>query len=200
MNTSELDIQSAKLEIETFSDRVLRMYTFLPELDNTKNENEYQKIFERTAKYEDITDRMEIEIARFLTKISEGDLSNEGSQKISSMLRIIDNLESIGDSIYQMAILKQNQKTQNVVLDKECRGYLQNASYTCSVLCRQGGDSAHGKNTVHGWGVKLNISTIDNDQPTSQSMKEKSRAVNWLLNYVQFTFLLHNENDLHISE
>ena len=118
MNTSELDIQSAKLEIETFSDRVLRMYTFLPELDNTKNENEYQKIFERTAKYEDITDRMEIEIARFLTKISEG------SQKISSMLRIIDNLESIGDSIYQMAILKQNQKTQNVVLDKECRGYL----------------------------------------------------------------------------
>ena len=126
MNTSELDIQSAKQEIETFSERVVRMYSFLPELDKTKNENEYQKIFERTAKYEDITDRMEIEIARFLTKISEGDLSNEGSQKISSMLRIIDNLESIGDSIYQMAILKQNQKTQNVVLDKACKGYLNN--------------------------------------------------------------------------
>ena len=124
MNTSELDIQSAKQEIETFSERVLRMYSFLPELDKTKNENEYQKIFERTAKYEDITDRMEIEIARFLTKISEGELSNEGSQKISSMLRIIDNLESIGDSIYQMAILKQNQKTQNVTLDKDCRSYL----------------------------------------------------------------------------
>lgn len=56
------------------------------------------------------------------------------------------------------------------------------------------------RHMVYGWGVKLNISTIDNDQPTSQSMKEKSRAVNWLLNYVQFTFLLHNENDLHISE
>ena len=126
MNTSELDIQSAKQEIETFSERVLRMYSFLPELDKTKNENEYQKIFERTAKYEDITDRMEIEIARFLTKISEGELSNEGSQKISSMLRIIDNLESIGDSIYQMAILKQNQKTQNVSLDNDCRGYLDN--------------------------------------------------------------------------
>ena len=124
MNTSELDIQSAKQEIETFSERVLRMYSFLPELDKTKNENEYQKIFERTAKYEDITDRMEIEIARFLTKISEGELSNEGSQKISSMLRIIDNLESIGDSIYQMAILKQNQKTQNVTLDNDCRSYL----------------------------------------------------------------------------
>ena len=126
MNTSELDIQSAKQEIETFSERVVRMYSFLPELDKTKNENEYQKIFERTAKYEDITDRMEIEIARFLTKISEGELSNEGSQKISSMLRIIDNLESIGDSIYQMAILKQNQKTQNVSLDNDCRGYLDN--------------------------------------------------------------------------
>ena len=124
MNTSELDIQSAKQEIETFSERVLRMYSFLPELDKAKNENEYQKIFERTAKYEDITDHMEIEIARFLTKISEGDLSNEGSQKITSMLRIIDNLESIGDSIYQMAILKQNQKMQNVLLDKDCKGYL----------------------------------------------------------------------------
>jgi phosphate:Na+ symporter len=126
MNTSELDIQSAKQEIETFSERVLRMYSFLPELDTIKNENEYQKLFERTAKYEDITDHMEIEIARFLTKISEGDLSNEGSQRISSMLRIIDNLESIGDSIYQMAILKQNQKTQNVVLDKDCTAQLNN--------------------------------------------------------------------------
>ena len=123
MNTAELNIQSAKQEIGNFSKRVLRMYAFLPELDKTKGK-EFDEILKRTEKYEGITDRMEIEIAQFLTKVSEGDLSNESSQRISSMLRIVDNLESIGDSIYQMAILKKNQREQGIVLDQECRNNL----------------------------------------------------------------------------
>ena len=123
MNTAELNIQSAKQEIENFSKRVLRMYAFLPELDKAKGK-EFDEILKRTEKYEGITDRMEIEIAQFLTKVSEGDLSNESSQRISAMLRIVDNLESIGDSIYQMAILKKNQREQEINLDQECRNNL----------------------------------------------------------------------------
>ncbi|MBO7540314.1 MAG: Na/Pi cotransporter family protein [Bacteroidales bacterium] len=125
LNTAELNIQSAQKEIEHFSQRVLRMYGILPNLDNAK-EKEFDEMFERIKKYEGITDRMELEIASFLTKVSEGELSNESSQRISSMLRIVDNLESIGDSIYQMAILKKNQREQGISLDQECRNNLNN--------------------------------------------------------------------------
>ncbi len=125
MNTAELNIRQAQKEIEHFSQRVVRMYSFLPMLDKAKDK-EFDDILKRTEKYEGITDRMELEIASFLTKVSEGDLSNESSQRISSMLRIVDNLESIGDSIYQMAILKKNQREQGITLDQECQHNLEN--------------------------------------------------------------------------
>lgn len=118
LNTAELNIQSAQKEIENFSRRVLRMYTFLPDLDKLKGED-FNKLMERVSKYESITDRMEMEIASFLTKVSSGDLSKESSQKISSMLRIVDNLESIGDAIYQLAINKKNQRTQKITFDQQ---------------------------------------------------------------------------------
>lgn len=119
MNTAELNIQSAKQEIETFSNRVLRMYTFLPALRTAQNDEEFGKIFSRIKKYEGITDRMEVEIAKFLTKISEGDLSEQGSQRISSMLRVIDNLESIGDAIYQVAALRKDKMETAVHFDAQ---------------------------------------------------------------------------------
>ena len=118
MNTAELNIQSAKQEIEIFSHRVLKMYSFLPSLRFAKNEEEFGKVFDRIKKYEGITDRMEVEIAKFLTNISEGDLSEQGSQRISSMLRIIDNLESIGDAIYQIAALRREKFESAVHFDQ----------------------------------------------------------------------------------
>ena len=118
MNTAELNIQSAKQEIEIFSNRVLKMYSFLPSLRYAKNEEEFGKVFDRIKKYEGITDRMEVEIAKFLTKISEGDLSEQGSQRISSMLRIIDNLESIGDAVYQIAALRKDKFEAAVHFDQ----------------------------------------------------------------------------------
>ena len=118
LNTAELNIQLAQKEIECFSKRVLRMYTFLPQLRTAKDEEEFNAVFDRIAKYEGITDRMEIEIAKFLTKIAEGDLSKEGSQMISSMLRIIDNLESIGDAIYHIAIQRKNKREDAVHFDQ----------------------------------------------------------------------------------
>ena len=61
---------------------------------------------------------MEMEISKYLTKTSEGDLSKEGSRKISSMLRIVDNLESIGDTIYQIAMTRKNKRETAVHFDQ----------------------------------------------------------------------------------
>ena len=117
LSTAELNLQSAKSEIEEFSKRVLRMYTFLPGLRTAKEDKEFDAIMERIAKYEEITDRMEMEISKFLTKVGSGDISEHGSERISTMLRIIDNLESIGDTIYQIAMTRQSKREDAVHFD-----------------------------------------------------------------------------------
>ena len=117
-NTAELNLEAAKKEIENFSKRVLRMYTFLPELRTAKDDEEFNSIVERIEKYEEITDRMEMEIAKYLTHVAEGDLSLQGSQRISSMLRIVDNLESIGDTVYQIAMTRKNKRETAVHFDQ----------------------------------------------------------------------------------
>lgn len=117
-NTAELNMQAAQKEIEDFSGRVLRMYTFLPSLQNARDDAEFDRTVRRIEKYEAITDDMEMEIAKFLTRVSEGDLSQQGSQQVSAMLRIIDNLESIGDTIYQIAATRRNKRETAVHFDK----------------------------------------------------------------------------------
>lgn len=124
MNTAELNMESARKEIENFSKRVLRMYTFLPSLRTAEDDEEFNAVMARIEKYEGITDHMEVEIAKFLTRISEGDLSKEGSQRISSMLRIVDNLESIGDAIYQIAMTRKNKRETAVHFDDELNANL----------------------------------------------------------------------------
>lgn len=119
MNTAELNLESARKEIENFSKRVLRMYTFLPSLRTAKDDEEFDAVMARIEKYEGITDHMELEIAKFLTRISEGDLSKEGSQRVSSMLRIVDNLESIGDAVFQIAMTRKNKRDAAVHFDQE---------------------------------------------------------------------------------
>ena len=125
MNTAELNMEAAKKEIENFSKRVLRMYTFLPTLRTAKDDAEFDAVVDRIEKYEEITDRMEMEIARYLTKIAEGDLSQQGSQRISEMLCVVDNLESIGDAIYQIAVTRKNKRATAVHFDEHLNDNLE---------------------------------------------------------------------------
>lgn len=118
LSTAELNLQSAKSEIEEFSKRVLRMYTFLPGLRTAKSEEEFDAVMQRIEKYENITDRMEQEITKFLTRVGSGDISQHGSERISTMLRIIDNLESIGDAIFQIAKTRQAKREDAIHFDE----------------------------------------------------------------------------------
>lgn len=110
MNTPELNMQAAEREIAEFSKRILRMYSFLPGLRTAKDDEEFEQVEERIEKYEDISDRMEMELSQFLTRIAEGDLSHQGSQRISAMLCVVDNLESIGDTVFQIAVTRRNKR------------------------------------------------------------------------------------------
>ena len=128
LSTAELNLQSAKSEIEEFSQRVLRMYTFLPGLRTAVKEEEFEAIMQRIEKYENITDRMEQEITKFLTRVGSGDVSQHASERISCMLRIIDNLESIGDAIFQIAMTRKSKREDAVHFDASLNANLAHMS------------------------------------------------------------------------
>ena len=128
LSTAELNLQSARSEIEVFSKRVLKMYTFLPSLRTAKSEEEFDSIMSRIEKYEGITDRMDQEITKFLTRVGSGDVSQHASERISSMLRIIDNLESIGDAIFQIAMTRKSKREDAVHFDASLNANLAHMS------------------------------------------------------------------------
>ena len=102
LSTAELSIMEAQKEIHHFAERCQRMFGFVPELMQTEDETEFNKLFSRIGKYENITDSMEMEIAAYLNKVSEGRLSDASKAQIQKMLRQITELESIGDSVYNL--------------------------------------------------------------------------------------------------
>ncbi len=102
LSTAELSIVEAQKEIHSFAERCQRMFGFVPELLQLQDEVEFNKLFSRIEKYENITDSMEMEIANYLNKVSKGRLSDASKNQIQKMLRQITELESIGDSVYNL--------------------------------------------------------------------------------------------------
>ena len=103
MKTPELSILEAQKEITSFAERINRMFGMVCELLEIKDEATFAKHFSRIEKYEGISDNMEIEIAKYLDSVSDNHLSDESKAKIRAMLREISELESIGDSCYNIA-------------------------------------------------------------------------------------------------
>lgn len=108
VSTAELNLQNAKHEIKLFSEQVLRMYALLPGLRKVKNAEEMDAAVGRVERYEQLTDRMDMELTKFLVTVGGNGISDNGSERIGSMIRISDNLESIGDSILQIALTRKN--------------------------------------------------------------------------------------------
>ena len=126
MPTGEIALEPAKKEIEVFSKRVVRMFGFIPDLFVMQDAKQFTKLAERTAKYEEITDRMEVEIAKYLTNVSENGLSVKASKEVESMLKIVDNLESIGDSCYQLSLAIETKNKQHIDFSVHMQENIQN--------------------------------------------------------------------------
>ncbi len=104
MTASELGITQAQKEIAVYGERVRRMLDMAETLIHTpEKDDRYGETYNRLEKYEEISDRMEIEIGNFLNKVAIGRLSPEGKMRIAGMLRIISEIESIADSCYNVA-------------------------------------------------------------------------------------------------
>ncbi|MBO7051669.1 MAG: Na/Pi cotransporter family protein [Prevotella sp.] len=113
LSTAELSILEAKKEINNFAERCYKMFGLVVDIMEVQKDDDFTKQFSRIEKYENITDSMEVEIANYLNKVSEGRLSDESKGRIQRMMRQIDELESIGDSLYNLA-RTLNRRRKNV--------------------------------------------------------------------------------------
>ena len=103
MKTPEISVLEAQKEIHCFAERIQRMCGMVKELLGETNDDKFIKLYTRIEKYEGISDNMEIEIAKYLDQVSDSHLSDETKAKIRAMLREISEIESIGDSCFNIA-------------------------------------------------------------------------------------------------
>ncbi len=114
MSTSELSILQAWKEIHVFAVRTQRMLGMIHDLYNERDEAMFTKIFSRVEKYEGICDRMEYEIAQYLNQVADGRLSDQSKHEVHKMLRIVSELESVGDANYNLSRHIRHKHENNV--------------------------------------------------------------------------------------
>lgn len=118
LGTSELNLAQAQKEILVYGERVQRMITMAQTLVTEAPDSQpYINNYNRIEKYEDISDRMELEIGNFLNKVAEGRLSPEGKKEIAAMLRIVSEIESIADSCLNVAKTLKRKNQARVKFD-----------------------------------------------------------------------------------
>jgi phosphate:Na+ symporter len=103
MQTPEISVLQAQKETGHFAQRVQQMFGLVRSLLEEKDDEAFAATFKKVEQQEDITDKMEIEIARYLEQVSDNHLSDITKMKVRQMLREISELESIGDACYNLA-------------------------------------------------------------------------------------------------
>ena len=121
MQTAELSVLEAQKEVIKFGKITSKLYNMILELRKETNSKKFNKLMERIKKYEDITDRMEVEIADYLAKAAQGEMSDSASFKVRSMISIINDMERIGDICYQMSISIERKKERKAEFTAESK-------------------------------------------------------------------------------
>ena len=119
MSTSELSIMQAWHEVHVFGVRTRRMIDMVSDLFHTDEEQDFVKIYSRIEKYEGICDRMEYEIAQYLNQVADGRLSEQSKREVHKMLRIVGELESVGDANYNLSRYIRHKHENKVVFTEE---------------------------------------------------------------------------------
>ncbi len=124
LSTSELSLVQAKKEVAMMGKDVLSMFNTIPYLLIEKDSQGYDKLLKKIEKFEKQMDKREKEIAIYLSHISEGQLSSKGTLHLQAMLRIIDEIEAIGDSCYKMSLTIKNKNELNLYFIQDLRDRL----------------------------------------------------------------------------
>ena len=118
LSTAELSISEAQQEIIHFAEICRNGFGYIRQAVNEQNPDNFDALNEKLIKYEEITDRIEFEIASYLNEVSKNELSEESADKIKSMYKIISEMESLGDSGEAIGRILQRKNAHNKVFDK----------------------------------------------------------------------------------
>lgn len=121
LETSELSLVEARKALVKFGDLMRRAYKYIPMLVTEMDEDKLTRYTKKLQKYEDISDRMEMEISNYLSSISRGELSTEGSKRVRVMLHVANYLERIGDIYLEISRNLSNRKEQKAYFTQEMR-------------------------------------------------------------------------------
>jgi len=125
MQTGELSVLEANKEVTKFGNITTRLFNMIPELLKETDIKKFNNLMARIRKYEDITDRMEVEIADYLAKASQVEMSDSASIKVRSMISMINDMERIGDICYQLSITIERKREQKAYFTPELRTSLE---------------------------------------------------------------------------
>ena len=119
LNTAELSLNQAKEEIVHYADICRRQYEYAKAAINETDAEKFDALYKKLEHYEQVTDRIELEIAKFLNQVKEGVISDESGRRIQAMYKIISELESIGDSGFNVARILQRRNIHNMKFDEQ---------------------------------------------------------------------------------
>ena len=120
-STSELCILEAKKEVSKFGSVTARMNEFVKTIINSSNNKKKSKMYSKLEKYEEITDRVEVEIADYLGKAARLEMSEDTSIKMRGMLSITNDLERVGDIFYQIGKSLEKKEEEKIYFTPEQR-------------------------------------------------------------------------------
>lgn len=125
LSTSELSLMQAWNEMKLYGKRTQKMFGIVRNFYLEQNENDAVKLFTKIQKYESISDRMEVEIAKYLTKVSDGRLSEQSKRQIQKMLRVVSEIESVSDGCYNIGRTIVRKNEAKIVHIKEMEDHIQ---------------------------------------------------------------------------
>lgn len=118
LSTPDASLFQAKQEITLYAQNTLEMHRKMVNAFDMPH-SEYEKEFEKLQSLEDESDQVEVEIADYLTKVSESKLSTENSQRVRAMFKIVSEIESVADSILNIAKAIYRRNEQNITFPEE---------------------------------------------------------------------------------
>lgn len=182
LSTSELSLGQAKSEIIHFAELCKRQYAYAKEALNTEDPEKFDELYKKLEHYEQITDRVEFEIAKYLNDISEGQLSEESGRRLQAMYKVISELESIGDSGFNIARILQRRNIHNKSFDPVM---VKKLNYMTELL--DAGFDAMISNLKNGYNKIQNISNAQNVE----------QDINEYRNNLKEEHLLNLENNVY---
>ena len=125
LSTPELSLLQAKKEVQFFAKHTIKMFGFFRKLIDEKSDKKFNKLFTKIQKYEGICDNVEVEITNYLSQVSQYKMSETGQRRMRSMLKLVGDLESVGDCNFNLARTVNRMREKKIIFNQEAMDKLE---------------------------------------------------------------------------